>query len=195
MSDIEAAKTHYRESHLGALFAEFLGQNKLKTRKAKMAKSQFVHFTKRPVHMMTGNDDMVLPRDNEDVDSLIVQSLKQFARERSVRVFLVSSDKQILDKCDLAEDVYPLILRVPPSMPRTMKGTDSTFVDLLVSLSLSYGVLELERIGYLFGEYRGKQSEVYMDEVKLRVHNLQRAKVLQERIDTCKKLKALSIAK
>jgi hypothetical protein len=62
------------------------------------------------------------------------------------------------------------------------------FVDLLVGLSLLYGVVELEKIGYLFGEYRGKKSEVYTEEIKLRVRNRDRARVLQERISVCKKL-------
>jgi hypothetical protein len=56
-------------------------------------------------------------------------------------------------------------------------------------------VVELERIGYLYGEYMGKASQVYMDEVKLRVRNLHRAKILQERVETCGKLKQLKIAR
>ena len=76
-----------------------------------------------------------------------------------------------------------------------MIASDEVFVNLLVGLSLLYGVVDLERIGYLFGEYKGKQSEVYMNEVKLRLRNLQRGKILQERVDTCKSLMELKIAR
>jgi len=191
---IYAAKDYYRAEYLDVLVDEFMGQNMLATRVAKMAKSQFTKFMNRPVHMMIGNDEE-LPRNSEDVDQLIVDALKQYARERGVRINLVSADKNMYDHCELAEDVYPLILRIPHEVPRTMNATDEVFVNLLVGLSLVYGVIELEKIGYLFGEYKGKQSEVYMNEVKLRMRNLQRAKILQERVDTCKRLNELKIAR
>jgi len=191
---IYAAKDYYKTEYLDVLIDEFVGQNVLDTRFAKMAKSQLTKFMNRPVHMMIGNDDE-LPRNSEDVDHMIVTSLKHYAREHGVRVTFVSSDKNMRDACDLAEDVYPLILRIPQEVPRTMNATDEVFANLLVGLSLVYGVIELEKIGYLFGEYKGKQSEVYMNEVKLRLRNLQRAKILQERVDTCKKLKELKIAR
>jgi hypothetical protein len=191
---IYAAKDFYRADYLDVLVDEFTGQNMLATRVGKMAKSQMMKFMNRPVHMMIGNDEE-LPRNSEDVDHLIVAALKQYARERGIRVVFVSSDKNIRDICELAEDVYPLILRMPQEIPRTMKASDEVFVNLLVGLSLVYGVVELEKIGYLFGEYKGKQSEVYMNEVKLRLRNLQRGKILQERVDTCKKLKELKIAR
>ncbi len=191
---IYAAKDYYRAEHLDILVDEFMGQNILTTRVAKIAKSHLTKFMNRPVHMMIGKDEK-LPRNSEDVDHIIVDVLKNYARERSVRVTFVSSDKNIQDACELAEDVYPLILRIPHEVPRTMKATDEVFVNLLVGLSLVYGVIELEKIGYLFGEYKGKQSEVYMNEVKLRLRNLHRGKILQERVDTCKKLKELNIAR
>ena len=191
---IRDAKGRYKAEHLNGLIDEFIGQNMLATRIGKMAKSQLKKFMDRPVHMMIGNDKE-LPRNSEDVDQLIVAALEQYARERGIRVVFVSADKNILDFCDLAEDVYPLILRLPHEIPRTMKASDEVFVNLLIGLSMVYGVVELEKIGYLFGEYKGKQSEVYMNEVKLRLRNLQRAEVLQERIDTCKKLKELKITR
>ncbi len=191
---IYAAKDRYRAEYLDVLVDEFIGQNILATRVAKMASSQLTKFKNRPAHMMIGNDEK-LPRNSEDVDHLIVDALKQYARNRGVRVVFVSSDKNIRDICELAEDVYPLILRIPHEIPRQMKASDEVFVNLLVGLSLVYGVVELEKIGYLFGEYKGKQSEVYMNEVKLRLRNLQRATILQERVDTCEKLKKLKIAR
>jgi hypothetical protein len=191
---IRAAKDRYRVEYLDGLVDEFIGQNMLATRIGKIAKSQLKKFMNRPIHMMIGNDKE-LPRNSEDVDQLIVTALEQYARERGIRVVFVSSDKNILDFCELAEDVYPLILRLPQEIPKTMRASDEVFVNLLIGLSMVYGVIELEKIGYLFGEYRGKQSEVYMNEVKLRLRNLQRAEILQERIDTCKKLKELKIAR
>jgi len=74
-----------------------------------------------------------------------------------------------------------------------MAASDQTYADLLIGLSLLYGVIELEGIGLLFGEYRGKQSEVYMDEVKIRLRNLHRARIVQERVDTCSRLVGLKI--
>ncbi|MFQ5834124.1 MAG: hypothetical protein ACE5H4_15575 [Candidatus Thorarchaeota archaeon] len=189
---IRDAKNHYKSAYLGGLLDEFVGQNMLTTRMAKMARSQLSKFMSRASHMMAG-DDEELPQDSEAVDPLIVGSLKRFAREHRVRVALVSADKNMYDFCDLVEDVYPLILRPPHDIPRTMAASDQIFADLLVGLSLLYGIIELEGIGLLFGEYRGKQSEVYMNEVKIRVHNLHRARILQERVGTCSKLKELNI--
>ena len=178
---------------MNSLLDEFLGQNCLETRISKMAGSQLSAFMARPSHLKT--EEVELPSDKEKVDHLIVDSLERFAKQRGVRVTLLSSDKNMIDHCRLAEDVGVRILRLPADIPRTMNATDETIVDLIVGLSLLYGVVELERIGYLFGEYRGKVSESYANEVKLRVRNLQRAVVLQERVEICRKLKKLDIGR
>ncbi|MHA2143484.1 MAG: hypothetical protein ACXADD_18560, partial [Candidatus Thorarchaeota archaeon] len=154
-SHIDTAKNHYREHHLDRLIEELRGQSMLKTRKAKMARSQVTLFGRRPVHIMTKAIDE-LPMDSEEVDQIIVDSLEQFARERRVRVQFVSTDKDMYQRCDGVDDVYPLVLVAPADIPRTMAVTDQNFVDLLVGLSLLYGVLEIPKIGYLFGEYKGK---------------------------------------
>ncbi len=192
---LQVAKAHYRAVHLDGLVDQFVGQNTLRTRTAKMARSQFTQFSKRPVHLMTGDEDESLPKDSEKVDPIIIRTLEQFAREHDSRVNFVSADKNMYDHCELAKDVYPTILTLPAKIPRTFKATDKSLVDLLFGLSLMYGVVELERIGYLFGEYRGKRSQIYMDEAKLQVRNLHRAKVLQDRVDICGKLKQLNIAR
>ena len=189
---IQRAKAHYGSEQMNSLLDEFLGQNCLETRISKMAGSQLSTFMARPSHLKTEAVD--LPSDKEEVDHLIVDSLERFAKQRGVRVTLLTSDKNMIDHCRLAEDVGVRVLRLPADIPLTMSTTDGTIVDLFMSLSLLYGVVELERIGYLFGEYRGKLSEVYADEVKLRIRNLQRAKLLQERVDMCKKLTKLDIA-
>jgi hypothetical protein len=184
--DIHEAKNHYKSGTANDLLNEFLGQNKRKTRMAKMAKAQFSLFKDRPVHCRT--DIVDLPPNKEDVDKLVVDALEKFAKQHGVRVTLLSTDKNMLDTCELAEDMGVMILRYPEDIPQSIEVTNDMFVDLLVGLSLLYGVVELEKIGYLFGEYRGKKSEVYTEEIKLRVRNRDRARVLQERISVCKKL-------
>ena len=191
--EIHDARDHYNSHNLGSLIHEFVGQNTLETRVAKMAKSELTKFMKRPTHEKTRRVD--LPKDKEDVDHLIVDELERFADERGVSVNLVSADKNMHDFCELARDVGVQILVLPSKIPRTMKVTDRTFVDLLIGLSLLYGVVELEKTGYLFGEYRGKRSEVYTDEVKLRFWNSHRARIVEKRAETCKKLRQLDITK
>ncbi len=191
LQEIRDAQNHYDSYQLGSIIDEFIGQNTLETRVAKMAKSELTKFMRRPTHEKTRRVD--LPKDKEDVDHLIVDELEKFADERGVSVNLVSADKNMHDFCELARDVGVQILVLPSKIPRTMEVTDRTFVNLLVGLSLLYGVVELEKIGYLFGEYRGKRSEVYTDEVKLRFRNSHRARIVEERTETCMKLKQLDI--
>ena len=190
---IRAARNHYESDAVRRLLDELIGQNMLKTRSAKMAKSELVRFMSRPVHIKTELAEM--PANHEQGDPLIVDSLAKFAKDKGVRIMLLSSDKQMLDQCDLAEDVGVMILRIPPKVPKSIKTDEQGFIRLLFGLALLYGVVELGRVGYLFGEYRGKQSEVYSEEVKLRVINADRARILRERIEMCTQLKKLQIAR
>jgi hypothetical protein len=160
--EIHDARDYYNSHNLGSLIHEFVGQNTLETRVAKMAKSELTKFMKRPTHEKTRRVD--LPKDKEDVDHLIVDELERFADERGVSVNLVSADKNMHDFCELARDV----------------GVE---------------IVELEKIGYLFGEYRGKRSEVYTDEVKLRFWNSHRASIVEKRAETCNKLRELDITR
>ncbi len=191
--EIHDARDYYNSRNLGSLINEFVGQNTLETRVAKMAKSELTKFMKRPTHEETRRVD--LPKDKEDVDHLIVDELEKFAHERGVSVNLVSADKNMYDFCELAQDVGGTILVLPSKITRTMDATDRSFVVLLVGLSLLYGVVELEKIGYVFGEYRGKRSELYTDEVKLRFRNSHRARIVEERTETCMKLMQLDITR
>jgi len=189
---IQTARSHYGSERMNRLLDELMGQNTLETRISKMAVSQLSTFMKRPVHLKT--DEVELPSDKEQVDLLIVDSLEQFAKQRGIRVTLLSTDKNMIDHCRLAEDVGVRILRLPADIPRVIDATDETIADLLMGLSLLFGVVELEKIGYLFGEYRGKSSENYADEAKLRVHNLHRAQVLRGRTEICRNLVKLGIS-
>jgi hypothetical protein len=189
---IQAARNHYGSERMDRLLDEFMGQNTLETRISKMAVSQLSAFMKRPVHMKT--DEVELPSDKEEVDHLIVDSLEHFARQRGIRVMLLSTDKNMIDHCRLAEDVGVRILRLPADIPHVVNATDESIADLLMGMSLLFGVVELEKIGYLFGEYRGKSSENYADEAKLRVHNLNRAQVLLGRVEICRNLVKLGIS-
>lgn len=189
--NIQDAKNHYKTRHLSKLLDELLGQSNRETREAKMAKSEFLKFENRPVHVTTEVVDV--PSDPEDVDHLIVETLERFSREKGDSAKLLSSDKLILGPCGLAEDVGVKILRFPQDIPKTMQVNDSTLVRVLMGLAMLYGVVELEKIGYLFGEYRGKAAEAYAEEAKLRVRNQDRAKVLRERVNICGDLKQLGI--
>jgi len=189
--DILDAKDHYRSSHISSLLDELLGQSSRKTREAKMAISELLKYKNRPVHVTTEVVDV--PSDPEDVDHLIVESLEKFSREKGASVKILSADKLLLNQCELADDVGIKILRFPQDIPHTMQVNDSTFVNILMGLAMLYGVVELEKIGYLFGEYRGKAAEAYAEEAKLRVRNCHRAQVLRERSDICEDLKQLGI--
>lgn len=187
------ARKFYRSNRQLTLIDELQGQNTLRTRSAKMAKAQLANFMERPVHLKT--DAVNLPNDKEEVDHLIVDSLEAFAKKNGVRVTLLSSDKNMLDICDLADDVGVKILRFPTSIPESFRLTDEVIVDMLIALSLLFGAIELGKIGFLLGEYRGKVSSKYTDEVKLRVVNKDRAKTLQERITICERLMQIGITR
>ncbi|MFO7835524.1 MAG: hypothetical protein R6V83_02625, partial [Candidatus Thorarchaeota archaeon] len=62
-------------------------------------------------------------------------------------------------------------------------------------LALLYGVIKIGKVGYLFGEYRGKSAPTYTNQGKLVVTNLHRANILEERIECCRKLLELDIPK
>jgi len=189
--DILDAKDHYKSSQISHLLDELLGQSRCETRGTKMATSELVKFESRPVHVLTEVVDV--PSDPEDVDHLIVESLEKFSREKGESVKILSADKLLLNQCALAADVGIKILRIPQDIPNTTQVNDSTLVNILMGLAMLYGVVELEKIGYLFGEYRGKAAEIYAEEAKLRVRNLHRAQVLRERIKICGDLKQLDI--
>ncbi len=186
------ARHFFKSTHQISLVEELEGQNKLKTRNAKMATAQLTNFMARPVHLRT--DNVGLPKDKEEVDQVIADSLESFAKKNGVRVTLLSSDKNMLDICELAEDVGAKILRIPDSIPDTLFLSDETIVDMVISLSLLFGAIEISHVGLVLGEYRGKVSSKYTDEVKTRVFNQDRAKMLQERISICEKLMQIGIS-
>ena len=192
---IQAAKNHYKGRDPTRLVGELIWESDLDTRKAKMANLQLSKFKSRPVHAMT-LALKELPRDSEEVDHIIIESLASFARDHRASVHLFAADKDQYHR-DFADDVYIYHLGTPTNMsmhiPKTMDATDKTFVDLLIGLSHLYGVVELKRIGFLFGGYKGKTQKKYMSEMKLRLRNLQRATILRERLDTCRNLKELNI--
>lgn len=192
-SDILAAKDSYEHPHVEELLDAFIGQNTLQTRRAKMARSELTRFTDRPLHERTPK--VKVPKEKEKVDHLIIDQLEEFAADKDVRVTLLSTDKNMLDICELATDVGAQILRFPTSIPEKVQTTDNTLIDIIIGLALLYGVIEVQPIGYVFGEYGGKQSEVYSDEVRLRVKNLDRGRILEKRVQVCRKLSELNITK
>ncbi len=190
---IKEAKDKYESPRVKELLDQFVNQNTLQTRIAKMARSELSKFMDRPAHQKTSI--VTVPNDKERVDTLIVEELEKFARSREVRVTLLSADKNMLDHCKTATDVGGLVPRLTSRIPYRIEVSETNMIDLMVTLSLLYGVIEISPIGYQFGEYGGKQAEVYSEEVKLLIQNKDRAKILENRLDTCRRLDRLKIAK
>jgi len=173
-------------------FDEFHNRNTLETRIAKMASSQFHMLTQQPTHERAKCEP--LPHDSEEADRVIVRSLSDFAREKQAAVTLLSSDLHMEDHCRNAGNIGCFILEPPNEIPEVVDTTDRGLADLIVSLSLLYGVVELENIGYIFGEYGGKRSDNYTSRVKIFFENLYRAKVIESQVKTCKRLLELGLA-
>jgi hypothetical protein len=187
---IRDAKRHYGPSK-ERLLDQFHNRGMLRTRTGEMAASQLCTFMSWPTHERT--PPVTLPSDREKRDKLLVKTVDDFAVKKKARVFLVSADRDLGSPCKLARNLRCFNLEQHHEIPQSMQVTDQSIVDLLVALSILYGVVRVDNLGYLFGEYGGKGTEDYMSRVKLVFENLERAKILQERIDTCRKLKNLKI--
>ncbi|MHA1636618.1 MAG: hypothetical protein ACTSUB_01265 [Candidatus Thorarchaeota archaeon] len=188
---IKSAISYYKREYLDHLLEEFIGQNTLYTRISKMAKAELTKMKKRPYHIVT--KEVRLPANKEQVDHTIVDSLENFASERNLRIILASSDKNMYDQGELANDVGASILEFPMEIPKQIDVTDEKIVSLLIGLSLIFGVIEIKKFGFVFGEYRGKQASKYTEEVKIRVRNLDRARILKDRSSICSKLTAIGL--
>jgi len=174
------------------LFDEFYNRNTLDTRIAKMASAQLHMLMQQPTHEKAECEP--LPHDSEEADRAIVKSLSEFAAGKQAIVTLLSADLQMEDHCRNAGNVGWFILEPPNEIPQVMKTTDNGLVDLIMSLSLLYGVIKLDKIGYVFGEYGGKKSGNYTSCIKMFFESLQRAKIIEGQIETCKKLLSLGIS-
>ncbi len=172
-------------------FDEFHNRNTLETRIAKMASSQFHLLVQQPTHDRAKCEP--LPHDSEEADRVIVKSLSEFARDKQATVTLLSSDLQMEDHCRNAGNVGCFILEPPNEIPQVVETTDRGLVDLIVSLSLLYGVVDLENTGHIFGEYGGKRSDNYTSHIKVFFDNLHRAKVIENQVKTCKMLLGLGM--
>ena len=189
---IRDAKRHYGPSK-ERLLDQFHNRGMLRTRTGEMAAAQLCTFMSWPTHERTSS--VTLPSDREKRDKLLVTTVDDFAVKKKARVFLVSADRDLSSPCKLARNLRCFNLDQHHEIPRTMQVTDQGIVDLLVALSILYGVVRVDNLGYIFGEYGGKGTEDYMSRVKLVFENMERAKILQERIETCKKLMELEIAR
>lgn len=189
---IRDAKRHYGPSK-ERLLDQFHNRGMLRTRTGEMAASQLYKFMSWSTHERTPPVD--LPSDREKRDKLLVKTVDDYASKKNARVFLVSADRDLSSPCKLARNLRCFNLEQHHEIPRTMEVTDQGIIDLLVALSVLYGVVKVGNLGYLFGEYGGKGTEDYMSRVKVIFENVERAKILQERVDTCKKLKELKIAR
>ena len=173
------------------IFEQLYNRNALDTRIAKMASSQLHMLMQQPTHERAKREKS--PNDSEAADRAIVRSLSEFAREKQATVTLLSSDLQMEDHCKNAGNVGCFILEPPNEIPQVMEATDRGLVDLIVSLSLLYGAIELENVGHVFGEYGGKKSDRYATRVEIFFENLHRAKVIENQIKTANRLLELGI--
>ncbi len=174
------------------LLDELHNRNMLETRIAKMAGSELSKLMSWPTHERAECPD--LPSDREKADRFIVKSLSDFATKKGATVNLLSAEANMENHCRNVEHLGCFILEPPNDVPRTLEITDQGFVDLLVALSVLYGVVKLDKTGYLFGEYGGKGSVEYMSGVKVFFSNLERAKIIEEQIGICKELIELGIS-
>lgn len=173
------------------LFDQFHNRNTLDTRIAKMAGAQLHMLMQQPTHERAECES--LPHDSEEADRVIVKSLSEFAGEKQATVTLLSSDLQMEDHCRNAGNLGWFILEPPSNLPQVIETTDRGLIDLIVSLSLLYGVVEIENVGHIFGEYGGKKPDDYTSRVKIFFDNLHRAKIIEGQIKVCKRLFELGI--
>jgi len=174
------------------LLDEFHNRNTLETRIAKMASSELSKLMKWPTHERAECGE--LPIDHEAADRVIVKSVSEFAARKGATVTFLSAEPNMENHCRSAGNLGCFVLEPPNEIPHTLEITDQGFIDLLVALSVLYGVVKLDRIGYLFGDYGGKGSVDYMSTVKVVFDNLHRAKLVEEHINTCRKLIELGIS-
>lgn len=190
--DIERAKSAY-EPEVADLLNEFRYQHTFHTRFSKMANASLNKYEERPTHERT--QERSIPNDSEKVDQAIVDELQHFAQDKGGTVVFVTSDRDMYDRCRNKSDVECIILEMRKDIPKKLKASPHRIEDMLLDLALLFGVIKIGKVGYLFGEYRGKTAPTYTDEGKLVVSNLHRASILEERIQCCRKLLELEIPK
>jgi len=189
---IQHAKSAY-EREVADLLNEFRYQHTFQTRFSKMANASLNKYEERPTHERT--PEVSIPKDSEQVDQEIVDQLQHFAQDKKATVVLVTSDRDMYDRCRNKTDVECIVLDLPEDIPKKLKSPPHRTVDMLLDLALLYGVIKIGKVGYLFGEYRGKSARRYTDKGKLQVTNLHRGNILEERIKCCRKLQDLNIPK
>jgi hypothetical protein len=189
---IRDAKRYYGPSK-ERLLDQFHNRGMLRTRTGEMAAYQLYKFMSWSTHERTAPVD--LSSDREKRDKLLVKTVDEFASKRNARVFLVSADRDLSSPCKLARNLRCFNLEQHHEIPQTLEVTDQGIIDLLVALSVLYGVVKVNNLGYLFGEYGGKGTEDYMSRVKVFFENLERARIVEERIETCRKLLELGLVK
>ena len=174
------------------LFDQFYNRNTLETRIAKMASNQLHLLMEQPTHEKANCDP--LPHDSEEADRVIVESLSKFATEKQATVTLLSADLHMEDHCKNAGNLGWFILEPANEIPQVMKASDSEILNLIMSLSVLNGVVTLDKIGHIYGDYGGKKSDNYMSKAKIFFSSVNRAKTLKNQIEKCKKLLDLGIA-
>jgi hypothetical protein len=189
---IRQAKSAY-EPEVADLLNEFRHQQTFRTRFSKMANASLNKYEERPTHERTAK--VSIPNDSEQVDQIIVDQLQHFAQDKKATVVFVTSDRDMYDRCRNKTDVECIVLDLPKDIPKKLPASPQRIVDMLLDLALLYGVIKIGKIGYLFGEYRGKSARRYTDKAKLQMTNVHRGDILKQRIQCCRKLSDLDIPK
>lgn len=125
--------------------------------------------------------------DNEQNDRIIVNTVKQFGKERDFLPVLMTADIPMVDLCEL-EGLEYFLFEIPRA-PDAKYSTPAQMIELTYIMSTVFGLIKLNSF-IIFGEFRGKSR---YEELKIRFLDDSKLSQFEKDLKLCRELLKLGI--